>query len=326
MGGDLGPRCIVPASIACLAEFPSLQMVLVGQTSLLEDLIAGIPVVDRSRLKIEHAAEVIGMDERPAQALRGKPDSSMRIALELVRDGRANACVSAGNSGALMALSRHLLKTLPGIERPAMISAIPAVNGFCHLLDLGANVDCTAEQLYQFAVMGSVAVEALGVVNPRVALLNVGTEEIKGNQQVKLAATMLQQSAGLNYIGYVEGDGLYRGEADVVVCDGFVGNILLKSSEGLAAMIADRVEAIFSESLGSRVVGGLALPFLKRLHKDLAPETHNGASLLGLQGIVIKSHGAADEESFQSAIRLALAEVQENLPQKLHGRLAELLR
>lgn len=326
MGGDLGPRCIVPASIACLAEFPSLQMVLVGQTSLLEDLIAGIPVADRSRLKIEHAAEVIGMDERPAQALRGKPDSSMRIALELVRDGRANACVSAGNSGALMALSRHLLKTLPGIERPAMISAIPAVNGFCHLLDLGANVDCTAEQLYQFAVMGSVAVEALGVVNPRVALLNVGTEEIKGNQQVKLAATMLQQSAGLNYIGYVEGDGLYRGEADVVVCDGFVGNILLKSSEGLAAMIADRVEAIFSESLGSRVVGGLALPFLKRLHKDLAPETHNGASLLGLQGIVIKSHGAADEESFQSAIRLALAEVQENLPQKLHGRLAELLR
>lgn len=326
MGGDLGPRCIVPASIACLAEFPSLQMVLVGQTSLLEDLIAGIPVVDRSRLKIEHAAEVIGMDERPAQALRGKPDSSMRIALELVRDGRANACISAGNSGALMALSRHLLKTLPGIERPAMISAIPAVNGFCHLLDLGANVDCTAEQLYQFAVMGSVAVEALGVVNPRVALLNVGTEEIKGNQQVKLAATMLQQSAGLNYIGYVEGDGLYRGEADVVVCDGFVGNILLKSSEGLAAMIADRVEAIFSESLGSRVVGGLALPFLKRLHKDLAPETHNGASLLGLQGIVIKSHGAADEESFQSAIRLALAEVQENLPQKLHGRLAELLR
>lgn len=326
MGGDLGPRCIVPASIACLAEFPSLQMVLVGQTSLLEDLIAGIPVADRSRLKIEHAAEVIGMDERPAQALRGKPDSSMRIALELVRDGRANACISAGNSGALMALSRHLLKTLPGIERPAMISAIPAVNGFCHLLDLGANVDCTAEQLYQFAVMGSVAVEALGVVNPRVALLNVGTEEIKGNQQVKLAATMLQQSAGLNYIGYVEGDGLYRGEADVVVCDGFVGNILLKSSEGLAAMIADRVEAIFSESLGSRVVGGLALPFLKRLHKDLAPETHNGASLLGLQGIVIKSHGAADEESFQSAIRLALAEVQENLPQKLHGRLAELLR
>lgn len=326
MGGDLGPRCIVPASIACLAEFPSLQMVLVGQTSLLEDLIAGIPVADRSRLKIEHAAEVIGMDERPAQALRGKPDSSMRIALELVRDGRANACVSAGNSGALMALSRHLLKTLPGIERPAMISAIPAVNGFCHLLDLGANVDCTAEQLYQFAVMGSVAVEALGVVNPRVALLNVGTEEIKGNQQVKLAATMLQQAAGLNYIGYVEGDGLYRGEADVVVCDGFVGNILLKSSEGLAAMIADRVEAIFSESLGSRVVGGLALPFLKRLHKDLAPETHNGASLLGLQGIVIKSHGAADEESFQSAIRLALAEVQENLPQKLHGRLAELLR
>lgn len=325
MGGDLGPRCIVPASIACLAEFPSLHLVLVGQSSLLEELIAGMPAVDRSRLKIENADEIIGMDERPAQALRSKPDSSMRVALELVRSGRANACVSAGNTGALMALSRYLLKTLPGIDRPAMISAIPSANGFCHLLDLGANVDCSAEHLYQFAVMGSVAVEALGVLNPRVALLNVGTEDIKGNQQVKLAAAMLQQASGLNYIGYVEGDGLYRGKADVVVCDGFVGNVLLKSSEGLAAMIAERVETLFSESIGSRMVGGLALPFLKRLHKDLAPETHNGASLLGLQGIVIKSHGAADQDSFQSAIRLALVEVRENLPEKLHGRLEELL-
>lgn len=325
MGGDLGPRCIVPASIACLAEFPSLHLVLVGQTSILEELIAQCPVIDRSRLKIEHASEVVGMDERPAQALRGKPDSSMRIAIELVRSGRAHACVSAGNTGALMALSRYLLKTLPGIDRPAIISAVPTARGVCHLLDLGANVDCGAEHLYQFAVMGAVAVEALGVVNPRVALLNVGTEDIKGNQQVKLAATMLQQASGLNYIGYVEGDGVYRGEADVVVCDGFVGNILLKSSEGLASMIAARVEALFSASLGSRIVGHLALPLLKRLHKELTPATHNGASLLGLQGIVIKSHGAADQEGFQSAIRLALAEVRENLPQRLHGRLEDLL-
>lgn len=325
MGGDFGPRCIVPASVACLAEFPSLHLVLVGQAPLLEELIARVPAADRQRLQIEHASEVIGMDERPAQALRGKPDASMRVALELVRNGRAQACVSAGNTGALMALSRYVLKTLPGIDRPAMVSAIPTARGHCHLLDLGANVDCSAEHLYQFAVMGAVAAEALGVDRPRVALLNVGTEDIKGNQQVKLAASLLQQAQGLNYIGYIEGDGLYRGEADVVVCDGFVGNILLKSSEGLASMISARIEALFTESLGSRLVGSLAMPLLRRLRTDLAPARHNGASFLGLQGIVIKSHGSAGSEGFQSAIRRALIEVRENLPQRLHGRLEHLL-
>lgn len=325
MGGDLGPRCIVPASVACLAEFPSLHLVLVGQTSVLEALLAKHPAVDRARLKIEHASEVVSMDERPSQALRGKPDSSMRVALELVRSGRANACVSAGNSGALMALSRYMLKTLPGIDRPAMISAVPTQCGFCYLLDLGANVDCSAEHLYQFAVMGSVAVEALGVANPRVALLNVGTEDVKGNQQVKLAATMLQKASGINYTGYVEGDGVFRGDADVVVCDGFVGNIFLKTSEGLAAMIAARAQALFSQSISSRLIGFLASPFLRRLQDELAPEAHNGASLLGLQGIVVKSHGASDQQAFQSALRLAFTEVRENLPQRLHGRLEELL-
>lgn len=325
MGGDLGPRCIVPASVACLAEFPSLHLVLVGQTSVLEALLAKHPAVDRARLKIEHASEVVSMDERPSQALRGKPDSSMRVALELVRSGRANACVSAGNSGALMALSRYMLKTLPGIDRPAMISAVPTQCGFCYLLDLGANVDCSAEHLYQFAVMGSVAVEALGVANPRVALLNVGTEDVKGNQQVKLAATMLQKASGINYTGYVEGDGVFRGDADVVVCDGFVGNIFLKTSEGLAAMIAARAQVLFSQSISSRLIGFLASPFLRRLQDELAPEAHNGASLLGLQGIVVKSHGASDQQAFQSALRLAFTEVRENLPQRLHGRLEELL-
>lgn len=203
MGGDFGPHCIVPASIACLAESPSLHLVLVGQRSLLEELIGQHADVDRSRLHIEHADEVIAMDERPAQALRGKPQSSMRVALELLRDGRVQACVSAGNTGALMALSRYVLKTLPGIDRPAMVSAIPTRNGFCHLLDLGANVDCSAEHLYQFAVMGAVAAEVLGVANPRVALLNVGTEEVKGNQQVKLAASLLQRAGGLNYVGFI---------------------------------------------------------------------------------------------------------------------------
>lgn len=325
MGGDFGPRCIVPASIACLAEFPSLHLVLVGQAPVLEELIARESGVDRRRLSVEHAAEVVAMDERPSQALRSKPDSSMRVALDLVRAGRAHACVSAGNTGALMALSRYVLKTLPGIDRPAMVTAIPTARGHCHLLDLGANVDCSAEHLYQFAVMGSVAAEALGLRSPRVALLNVGTEDIKGNQQVKLAASLLQQANGLNYIGYIEGDALYRGEADVVVCDGFVGNILLKSSEGLVAMIATRIESLFTENLGSRLVGALALPLLSRLKGDLAPSRHNGASFLGLQGIVVKSHGSAGADGFQSAIRRAVIEVRENLPQRLHGRLEDLL-
>ena len=325
MGGDFGPHCIVPASLACLAEIPSLHLVLVGQNTLIEELISRHSGVDRARLRIEHAAEVIGMAERPSQALRGKPDSSMRVALELQRDGKAQACVSAGNTGALMALSRYVLKTLPGIDRPAMVTAIPTARGHCHLLDLGANVDCSAEHLYQFALMGVVAAEALGVEHPRVALLNVGTEDVKGNQQVKLAASLLQQAQGLNYIGFIEGDGLYRGDADVVVCDGFVGNILLKSSEGLAAMIAARIEALFRASLRARLLGLLALPLLRRLQRELGPVQRNGASFLGLQGIVVKSHGAAAPEAFQSAIRLALAEVEENLPQRLHGRLEHLL-
>ncbi len=325
MGGDFGPHRIVPACIASLSEFPSLHLVLVGQASILEELIARHPGVDRARLQVEHASEVISMDDRPTHALRGKPDASMRVMLELVRSGRAKACVSAGNTGALMALSLYVLKPLPGIDRPAMVTAVPTVKGVCHLLDLGANVDCSAEQLYQFAVMGSVVAEAQGVERPRVALLNVGTESIKGNQQVKLAASLLRQAEGLNYIGFVEGDSLYRGEADVVVCDGFVGNILLKSSEGLVSMISARIEALFNESLVSKLAGAVALPLLKRLQSELAPARHNGASFLGLQGIVVKSHGSATVEGFQSAIRRAVIEVRENLPQRLHGRLEDLL-
>lgn len=325
MGGDFGPRNIVQASLACLSATPSLHLILVGQAPLIEELIARHSGVDRSRLRVVNASEVIAMDERPSQALRGKPDSSMRVALDLVASGQAQACVSAGNTGALMALSRFVLKTSPGIDRPAMVAAIPTQRGYCQLLDLGANVDCSAENLYQFAVMGSVAAEALGVQRPKVALLNVGTEDIKGNQQVKLAANLLQAAPGLNYTGFVEGDGLYRGEADVVVCDGFVGNIVLKSSEGLASMIAARIETLFRQNLLSRTVGALAMPLLKRLQADLAPARHNGASFLGLQGIVVKSHGSASVQGFQSAIQRALIEIQENLPQRLHGRLGELL-
>ena len=325
MGGDFGPRSIVQASLACLSATPSLHLTLVGHPQLLEELIASQPAVDRSRLYIAAASEVIGMDERPSQALRGKPDSSMRIALQLLRDEQVQAVVSAGNTGALMALSKHLLKTLPGIDRPAMMAAIPTRAGYCQLLDLGANVDCSAEHLYQFAVMGSVAAQALGVEQPRVALLNVGTEEIKGNQQVKLAASLLRKAQGLNYTGFIEGDGVFRGEADVVVCDGFVGNVLLKSNEGLAGMFAERVQALFQSSLMARAVGTVAMPLLKRLQADLAPARYNGASLLGLQGIVVKSHGAAGVEGLQCAIDRARDEIRENLPRRLHGQLARML-
>ena len=325
MGGDFGPHCIVPASLRCLAEDSSLHLALVGQTSLLEDVLSRHPAADTARLSLVHADEIIDMSDRPTQVLRTKPRASMRVALEMVRDGKAQACVSAGNTGALMAIARHLLKTLPGIDRPAMVAAIPTLERPCLLLDLGANVDCTAEQLYQFAVMGSVAAQTLGVKHPRVCLLNVGTEPIKGNQQVKTAAELLQRAADINYRGFIEGDALFRGEADVAVCDGFVGNVLLKSSEGLAHMVALRVEALFRRTLISRLVGALALPLLRQLRADLRPAQYNGASFIGLQGIVVKSHGSAGAEGFRSAILRAAEDVQRNLPERLHDRLEQLL-
>jgi glycerol-3-phosphate acyltransferase PlsX len=325
MGGDFGPHCIVPASLSCLVENPSLYLVLVGQASLLEQLVAQHPGIDRSRLKIVDAPETISMNERPAQALRGKPRSSMRVALEQVRDGNAKACVSAGNTGALMALARQILKTLPGIDRPAMVTALPTQGNPCLLLDLGANVDCPADQLYQFAVMGVVTAESLGRDQPRVALLNVGTEEIKGTQPVKQAAALLQQAPGINYRGFIEGDGLYRGEADVVVCDGFVGNVLLKSSEGLAGMLVAKVEALFRRSFGARIVGAMALPLLRRLRAELNPAQYNGASFLGLQGIVVKSHGGAGADGFKAAVRRAAEDVEHDLPGQLARRLGHYL-
>jgi len=262
----------------------------------------------------------------------------MRRALECVRDGKAAACVSAGNSGALLALSRHLLKTLPGIERPAMVRAIPTANGTCLLLDLGANLDCTSTQLVQFALLGGLAAEALGKMRPKVALLNVGIEDIKGNKQVKQAHSLLQQTKArglldyavmylkgfghLDYIGYIEGHDLFAGKADVAVCDGFVGNLLLKSSEGLAQMLSLRVQNEFSRTWSSRLSGLLALPVLRRLKAQLNPAQHNGASFLGLRGIVVKSHGSADIEGFKNALLHAQNECACNLPQHLYNRLS----
>jgi len=328
MGGDFGPSCTVPASLLALDEHPGLELLLVGQASSIEACLPpNLDKARRNRLQVIPANEVISMDEAPAAALRGKPDSSMRRALQCVRDGDAHACVSAGNSGALLALSRHLLKTLPGIARPPMIRAIPTAQGTCLLLDLGANLDCPAAQLCQFALLGALAAEARGAVQPKVALLNVGSEAIKGNQQVKQADALLREAkkqGKLHYIGYIEGHDLFAGKADVAVCDGFVGNLLLKSSEGLAQMLNLRLRREFARTGFSRLIGALALPLLRRLKKELNPAQHNGASFLGLRQVVVKSHGGADAEGFKNAILHAQQELACNLVQHLQSRLARL--
>ena len=321
MGGDFGPRLVVSACVKSLLEHPELHLVLVGDSASIESILAQSSQVDCSRLTIRHASESISTTDTPAHALRNKSDSSMRVALQLVRDKQVQACVSAGNTGALMALAKHILKPLAHIERPAIMTALPTLIGETHLLDLGANVDVSAQQLVQFALMGSAAVQIQGVERPRVALLNVGSEAIKGNQQVKQAATLLEKIKHLNYIGYVEGDGVFRGDADVVVCDGFVGNVLLKSSEGLAKMIAARIKQRLGRGLRAWLLAWLAAPLLKVLRSELAPERYNGACLLGVDGIVVKSHGNATQEAFQAAISVAYMAAKEDLTQRLQTHL-----
>ena len=321
MGGDFGPRLVVSACVKSLIEHPRLHLVLVGDSASIEAVLAQYPQVDRSRLTVQHASESVAMTDLPAHALRHKPDSSMRVALQLLRDKQVQACVSAGNTGALMALAKHVLNPLENIERPAIMTALPTLTGETHLLDLGANVDVSAQQLVQFALMGSAAVQIQGIERPRVALLNVGSEAIKGNQQVKLAAVELQTMTHINYIGYVEGDGVFRGDADVVVCDGFVGNVLLKSSEGLAQMITARVKQRLGRGLRAWLLAWLAAPLLKVLRSELAPDRYNGACLLGVDGIVVKSHGNASQQAFQSAVSVAYVAAQGQLAQRLQAHL-----
>ena len=277
------------------------------------------------RLRIQHASEIVGMTELPPKALRKKKDSSMRVAINLVKSGEADAVVSAGNTGALMATARFVLKTLPGIDRPAIISAIPSIGGHTHMLDLGANAECTTEQLFQFAVMGSVMANAVhGIEHPRVGLLNIGTEEIKGNEQLQEAARLLSSSQ-MNYIGFVEGDDVYLGEVDVVVCDGFVGNVALKTSEGVAKLLGHMMKEEFTRNLFTQASALAAKPVLNALKQRMDPRKYNGASLLGLQGIVLKSHGGADEVAFQHAIETAITEVDKQVPSKISHLLAEVL-
>jgi glycerol-3-phosphate acyltransferase PlsX len=325
MGGDHGPEVVIPAAISALKKHPEVTFILVGDKDTVEYHLQQNGMSDEPRLRVHHASQQVAMDELPSQALRGKKDSSMRVAINLVKDGVAAASVSAGNTGALMATARFVLKTLPGIERPAIISAIPTMKGHCYVLDLGANVDSSAAHLVQFAVMGSVLSELVdGIEQPRVGLLNIGSEEIKGNERVKEASRLLEQTE-LNYIGFIEGDGLYHGEADVVVCDGFVGNVALKTSEGVVHMIRHYLRQSFSRNWLTKLAGLIASPVLNHFRNELDPRAYNGANLIGLQGIVIKSHGGADEFAFANAIDIAIIEAKQDVPKNISKHLEVLL-
>ncbi len=317
MGGDHGAHITVPAALEILRRDSEVNIVLVGLAEVIESELRACRAEANSRLRIHHATEVVTMDDPPALALRNKKDSSMRVAINLVKSGEANACVSAGNTGALMAISRFVLKMLPGIERPAIASVLPTLNGHTHVLDLGANVDCTAEHLLQFGIMGSVLVSAVEhKERPSVGLLNIGEEDIKGNEVVKRAAELLRAS-GLNFYGNVEGNDIYKGTTDVVVCDGFVGNVALKASEGLAKMIGELLKQEFKRNLLTKLAGLMATPVMNAFKKRVDPRRYNGASLLGLRGIVVKSHGGADIFAFEHAIEAAVEEVRNGVLRRI---------
>ena len=321
MSGDYGAQVCVPASLDQLKTDQELRMILVGQESILRPYLENIPATLASRVSFQEASQLVTMDEDPRTALRKKKDSSMRVAINLVRDGLADACVSAGNTGALMATARFVLRTLPGIDRPAIISTMPAIGGHTHMLDLGANSHCTAVQLFQFGVMGSVVASDIHELeSPRVGLLNIGVEAIKGTELVREAGRMLNRS-NLNYVGFVEANDIFTGQVDVVVSDGFAGNVALKTLEGAARLISSYMRAEFTRSLFSRIQGLVALPVLKAFRKKIDPRRYNGASLVGLNGIVVKSHGSADRIAFGNAIQTALIECQQGVPTQISNLL-----
>ena len=326
MGGDFGPEVVLPAAAQIIKKHKHVGIILVGDEATLKakadehgiDLTSG-------RIEIQHASQVVEMHDEPAMAIRKKKNSSMRVAIDLVKEGRAQAAVSAGNTGALMGTAKFVLKTVPGIDRPAICTTIPSMTGHTHMLDLGANVDCSGENLCQFAIMGSVLAEAIDNVEaPRVGLLNIGSEEMKGNALVKEADALLV-NAPINYIGFVEGDDIYNGRTDVVVCDGFVGNISLKTSEGVAKMISHFMKEEFTKSLYNKIAAMIAMPVLKAFRKRIDPRAYNGASMLGLSGIVIKSHGGADVFGYANAIEIAMLEVEKTVPQHIRSRMEPLL-
>lgn len=323
MGGDHGLPVTVPAVAQMLARHSDLHVILVGEPIALAAALKKEKLDAHPRLTVAPASEVVTMDDTVAVALRNKKDSSMRVAINQVKEGHAQAAVSAGNTGALMAVSRFVLKTLPGVDRPAICTAIPTAKGHCHMLDLGANVDAGPEDLLQFALMGQALVRAVdGAPSPRVALLNIGEEDMKGNEQIKDAAALLQGTEGLNYVGFVEGNGIFVGDVDVVVCDGFVGNVSLKTMEGVATMIGGMIREEAGRSLLRKLSTLFALPLLGGLKRRMDPNHYNGASLVGLNGVVVKSHGGTGVEGFVSALEVALLEAKRNVPALIRDALA----
>lgn len=320
MGGDIGPSETVPAAVQALSLLPQLHLDLVGDQHQTAPLLQQHGLLNHPRVRLVHASQVVGMGEKPIVALRTLKDSSMRVTLDLVKSGAADACVSAGNTGALMAMAKCVLKSLPGVDRPALIKALPTVNGKrTVMLDLGANVSCDADTLLQFAVMGAVVAEKVeGIASPRVALLNVGEEEIKGNDLVRHSAELLRQCRALNFAGFIEGDRIFSGDCDVIVCDGFVGNVALKTAEGVVRMMAEL--AGYPRKKRS-ILGRLAGFMFKRRFSYLNPDQYNGASLLGLRGIVVKSHGRAERRALCHAILLAAQEAKHQLPLQIADRL-----
>jgi len=315
MGGDEGLAVTVPAVAMLLARHADIRVLLVGQAQPLTLALKSAGLANHSAIEIVDAEEVVSMDDPVDVALRKKKKSSMRVAINQVKEGRAQAAISAGNTGALMAISRFVLKTLNGIDRPAICTAIPTRNGHCHMLDLGANVDSEPAHLLQFALMGDAVVRAVdGIRSPRVALLNIGEEDIKGNEQIKEAAALLADNPDINYVGFVEGDGIFHGEADVVVCDGFVGNVALKTMEGVASMIGGMIKEEINRNWLNKLGALFSLPMLNGLKARLDPQRYNGASLVGLNGVVVKSHGGADVQGFVCALEVALREAQRNVP------------
>ena len=322
MSGDLGAEIVVRAAKMSLDRHVNLELILVGDEVELTSLVTRI-VGDQPRLGIRHSSEVVGMSEAPADALRKKKDSSMRVAIDLVREELAEACVSAGNTGALMATAKFVLRMLPGIDRPAIIAELPAIGGTVHMLDLGANTVSSAKQLFQFAVMGSIiASDIRDIDRPRVALLNIGVEDTKGPDPVRDAASLLNQS-GLNYVGFIEGNEIFSGKADVVVTDGFTGNVALKTMEGTTGLISHYVNRAFTQNIFSKLQAIVAAPVLKDLRASMDPRDYNGASLVGLNGIVIKSHGGADSYAFTHAIETALVELTKHVPRQIGNLLKQ---
>jgi glycerol-3-phosphate acyltransferase PlsX len=325
MSGDHGHAVAVRAARLALAAHPELRLILVGDQAILAPALAAQRLAGDTRVTLQHANEVVAMDELPSKALRNKKDSSMRVAINLVKEGRAAACVSAGNTGALLATARFVLKMLPGIDRPAIITAIPSVDGHTYMLDLGANAECSAEQLFQFAVMGSALVTAVnGIERPRIGLLNIGEEEIKGSEVIRQAAGLIA-TAGLNYVGFIEGDHVFLDPVDVVVCDGFTGNIALKTGEGVARLIGKFLKEEFSANLLHKLAAVAAYPALRNLGKRIDPRRYNGATFLGLNGTVIKSHGGTDALGFANAIRVGLEEVERGVPARISALMATTL-